>query len=197
MSGNSPSRILDLDFSFLEKLPVEDRFPALLQLSEEDKTSWMGIGKILLAGENPILLKELWKILTEKDDPKSILGMNQLDMSESGWEESYWNLVIPRFIREDRRRASDYRKAMQLLVKYHEELDEAGFDPYVDGSFTNILKLPNAISFKGCIPEVFRAAASMKTRPFAAYASGEESPTDSSPTLKEYIDALNRFKSNA
>ena len=99
---------------------------------------------------------------------------------------------MPSFIRGDRRRVSDYRRALQILRRYHDELDQAGFDPYADGSFTNLLKIPKAIKAKTYSPEVFTAAARMDTRAFAAFASGATLPKESPTSLKEYLHVLNK-----
>jgi hypothetical protein len=187
-----PKRVLDLDFEFLEALPVEDRFPALLELSDSGRASWLETALILDAGDNPALLEMLW--LDEAGQPglQSPLGAGHLDARPSELRERYWNLAVPEFIKHDRRRASDYRTALLVLRRYHDELYQAGFDPYADGSFSNLLKVQKAIDTKGYSPEVFTAAATMKTHIFAAYASGADMPEESPSTLKEYLDALNR-----
>jgi hypothetical protein len=169
-------KVLDLDFSFIDDLPVEDRFPALIEFSQYNQASWIEIAALVDAADNAILHE---KVLPSSVDP-------------TARRELFWETIVPDFIKKDRRRASDYRNALRILRQYGDDLDRAGFDPYAAGSFTNILRLPRAITNKSYCPEVFEAAAGMDTRAFLAYSNGVSLPLETSPTLKEYLHALNR-----
>lgn len=192
MSSYVPKQVLDVDFEFLDKLYFNDRLPALLELSESNKGSWVDIAKALDSGENQRLVEAMRKAPDNQEAPQESTS-NRIDFGNSpDWKNHYWETIVPSFIKNDRRRASDYRIALRLFRRYQEELDEAGFDVYAEGSFTNILKLPRAIETHGNIPEVFSNLVKMTTREFGAYASGVETPREVSKSLKEYLDVLNR-----
>jgi len=185
-------RVLDVNFEFLEGLPAEDRWPALLELSQSNRTSWMETALIIDAADNPVLLEKIHPPPSIQTGSPSMLGTIPFTANPSERQELYWETVVPSFIKDDRKRASDYRRALQILRRYHDELDQAGFDPYADGLFTNLLKLPKAIETKSYSEEVFTAAVRLKTRLFAAYASGATLPEESPTSLKEYLYALNQ-----
>jgi hypothetical protein len=174
MSLNPSRKILDFDFSFLDKLPIGERLPALLELSERGRTSWVDVAALIHAGDNPVIQE---KAFPDIADPLAR-------------REAYWERLIPTHVRNDRRRISDYRCAIGTLIRYKDELETAGFDPYTDGSFTNILKLPAAIKIHSSKPEVFQNLVTMKTRPFAAYSRGEKPNEAASPSLKVFLGSL-------
>ena len=192
MNSLLTQHVLDVDFKFIEGLSPQDRWPALLELGQCGKTSWLEIALILDAGDNPDLLGKIQPPSTIQAGFISMIGSKPPEIDLSERRELYWETVVPSFIKCDRRRVSDYRRALQILRRYHDELDQAGFDPYADGSFTNLLKIPKAIEAKTYSQEVFTAAASMDTRAFAAYASGAALPRKSPTSLKEYLHVLNK-----
>ncbi len=192
MSRGPKAKILDLDFSFLDALPEEDRFPALLDLSYRNRGTWLEISLLIDGADNPVLLEKLRQTKAPIQSSSNTFQIGPSPTSDLSYiRERLWDSIIPEFVKKDRRRVSDHRQALAILRRYHEELESAGFDPYADGSFTNILKIPRAIESHEYCQEVFIFAVQKKTRPFAAYASGTSLPAEIPTTLKEYIHVLN------
>jgi|GEM_PF-5514945 len=183
--------ILGLDFSFLDDLPVEDWFPALLKFGLEDFATWYDRALVIDASDNAELLKDAQRHALEARAAGTLSLIVPTDLQS--FKTWFLETLLPLHIRADRRRISDYRVALSNLRKYALELDNAGFDPRVDGAFSNLLKLPKAIASHEHSPEVFVAIAQTGTRAFSAYANGGPLPDLGKPPLKEYLNVLNSY----
>lgn len=184
--------ILGLDFSFLDALPEEDWFPALLSFGLEDRATWYDQALVIEASDNAELLKDAQRFALEAHAAGTLSSIVPTDLAVfKAW---FLEIMLPLYIRADRRRISDLRGALSNLRKHAVELNHAGFDPRADGSFTKLLKLPKAIDSHNHAPEVFVAIVQLDTRAFAAYANGGPMPDLGKSPLKEYLNALNAYR---
>lgn len=182
--------ILDMDFSFLDSLPVEDWFTALQQMCERGLKTWYDIALVIDAADNPTLLEDMRQKALAKSQsggfPVAVPSDPELFKT---WA---WESMVPDYIRHERRRLSSYRVAFRNLREYAKELDDARFDPDLDGAFTKLLHLPKAMQNHTNQAEVFDAINRLDTRSFIAYANGGSLPPAQPNPLKEYLDALNQ-----
>lgn len=183
--------ILGLDFSFLDDLPEEDWFPALVAFGLEEHATWYDRALIIDASDNPELLKDAQRVALEAYAAGTLALIVPTDLQ--AFKAWFLETLLPLHIRADRRRISDFRVALANLRKYALELDNVGFDPRDDGAFTKLLKLPKAIASHGHSPEVFVAMVQPGTRGFLAYANGGPLPDLDKSPLKEYLNALNSY----
>lgn len=191
MSGRiKPQAVLDLDFAFLDDLPVEDWFPALLSISQRERATWYDVARVIDRTDNPSFLEALRKEALER--PQSGGFPVAVPTDPALFKEWIWESFLPDYIRTDRRRISSYRVALRTLREYAQELDQAGFDPASDGAFTKLLLLPRALKCHAPASTVFDAMVRLDTPPFATFAKGGNLPAPPFNPLKEYLDALNR-----
>ena len=191
---NHPTKlppILGLDFSFLDDLPEEDWFPALLAFGLEEHATWYDRALIIDASDNPELLKDAQRFALEARAAGTLSLIVPTDLQ--AFKAWFLETLLPLHIRADRRRISDFRVALGNLRKYALELDRAGFDPRGDGAFTKLLKLTKAIASHEHSPEVFVAIVQLDTRGFLAYANGGPLPNLDKFPLKEFLNALNSY----
>lgn len=183
--------ILGLDFSFLDELPVEDWFPALLSFGLEEHATWYDRALIIDASDNPELLKDAQRFALEACAAGTLSLIVPTDLQ--AFKAWFLETLLPLHISADRRRISDFRVALGNLRQNTVELDNAGFDPRADGAFTKLLKLPKAIASHNNSPEVFVAIVQLDTRGFSAYANGGPLPELGKFPLKEYLNVLNSY----
>ncbi len=184
--------ILGLDFSFLDALPEEDWFPALLSFGLEDRATWYDLALVIDTSDNPEFMNDAQRVAFEAYAAGTLPSIVPTDLA--GFKAWFLETMLPLYVRADRRRISDFRSALSNLRKYAVELDRAGFDPRADGAFTKMLKLSKAIDSHHHSPEVFVAIVQLDTRGFSAYADGGPMPELGKSPLKEYLNALNAYR---
>jgi len=183
--------ILGLDFSFLDGLPEEDWFPALLSFGLEEHATWYDRALVIEASDNAEFLKDAQHHALEAHAAGTLSSIVPNDLAVfKAW---FLETMLPQHIRADRRRISALRVALSNLRKYAVELNNAGFDPRSDGAFTKLQKLPKAIESHDHSPEAFIAFVHLPTKDFSTFAKGGPMPELGKSPLKEYLNVLNAY----